>query len=152
MWAIDDKGFASAVQKHGQKHLTVRFRARAHAENYKAAFPDLLGKFEIIDDDPTATDYPYRFKDVPHAVWGEVGRRTYSGINYSNFKGHLSSLGMHAWHDLCSRVWGLFDNRGQGLDGPVAKDKKWTKAQPFEALPVQGGEQLGGGVKDVPAN
>lgn len=131
MWVIDENGFASAVQKSGRKDLCIRFRARAHAENYKAAFPDLLGDFAIVDDDPTATDYPYRLVDVPHEIWGEVGRRQYSGIHYSNFKGWLSKLGRHAWHDLCSRVWGLFDNRGQGLDGPCAGDSKRVQAMGF---------------------
>jgi hypothetical protein len=103
MWNQSSLGFWSAVKKSpSDAHLTVRFRALKHAKEVQAKYPEVG---EIIDHE--GTDYPYRVK-VDQAVWAEIQKKEVLAINYNNFKNHLDGIGKSGFHDLCSKVWGIF--------------------------------------------
>ena len=117
MWVLTKQGFFSALcarqgsGKHGQpvdtNRIMVRARVRAHLENLKERFADLLGQCEIHQF--AGTDYAFRIF-VAKPVWSQVLAGLAEETDYDNFKSevarHQGKAGA-AYEDSLHEVWSV---------------------------------------------
>jgi hypothetical protein len=98
MWIFTKYGFFSAVcarqgdGRHSEavdpSRIMVRARVRAHLEQLRSRFTELLNDFEIQVS--KSTDYAYRMF-IPKSVWVEVISALAEETEYDNFKSEVSN-------------------------------------------------------------
>ena len=94
-------GFFSAVQKPGDKFLTVRARLSADLDELAKRCPSLGKKCESPNGD-------YRWRaTVAHAEFAAVISAEILGIKYSNHKQETQRVSGRNLHDVYSRVWAV---------------------------------------------
>lgn len=121
MWVFTVYGFYSAVcarigngernQPIDHNRMMVRSRLKAHLNNLKNAFPDILGNCEI--ETSTGTDYKYRIF-IDKSTWTTVLEKISENITYDNFKsavaknrGDGSAAYEHSLHDVWSTMYDI---------------------------------------------
>lgn len=93
MWIFLPNSFLSIVQKPGDTD-TLTVRARIHGD-IEAVFPQA----KIVPN--KGTDYKYRAR-VPRQAVAQVLHDQVMGLNWSNFKGAITS---RKRHDAYMNVW-----------------------------------------------
>ena len=129
MWIFTKHGFFSAVcarRGDGNKgapidpdRVMVRARLKSHLMALKAAFPNLLGEYEIRE--AAGTDYAFRLF-VQKRVWATVSQSLAEEIDYDNFKSEVGRYqGVagadyeHALHDVWSVMYKLQSRKSSHL-------------------------------------
>ena len=100
MWLFTNIGFFSAVQKPGDKHLTVRARAAADLDRLREQFMPELSPTKAKG----GHDYPFR-ATISHEAFSNGLAKLGAAINYSNFKNEVAAkMGRRRAHTY-SNVW-----------------------------------------------